>query len=89
MLKLSYKNVFLKDRKLAEKRGKDLVKLTEIMFVLASGNAINPKYRDHQLSGTYKGYRECHIESDWLLIYKITDDSILFERTGTHSNLFK
>jgi len=89
MLKPSYKNVFLKDRKLAEKRGKDLVKLTEVMLVLASGDIINPKYRDHQLSGTYKSYRECHIESNWLLIYKITDDSILFERTGSHSDLFK
>lgn len=46
-------------------------------------------YRDHQLVGNYMGRRECHIESDWLLIYKLEDDTIIFERTGTHSDLFQ
>jgi mRNA interferase YafQ len=49
---------------------------------------LDPKHRYHQLVGNYKGYRECHIESDWLLIYKIDGDVIIFERTGTHSDLF-
>jgi mRNA interferase YafQ len=89
MLKLGYKNVFLKDRKLAEKRGKDLRKLAEVMILLAEGKGVNPRYRDHQLSGEYKGRRECHIENNWLLIYKIDGDVIIFERTGTHADLFR
>ena len=89
MLKPKYKNIFLKDRKLAEKRGKDLVKLVEVMRLLGSGNVIDSKYRDHPLAGRYKSYRECHVENDWLLIYKKSDDIIIFERTGTHSDLFR
>lgn len=59
------------------------------MLFLASGKALNPKHRDHNLVGKYNGRRECHIENDWLLIYKIEGDTIIFERTGTHSDLFK
>jgi len=47
------------------------------------------KHRDHPLIGNYKGFRECHIESDWLLVYKVTDEEIIFVRTGTHADLFR
>lgn len=59
------------------------------MTILANGEKLDFKYRDHPLIGVYNGYRECHIENDWLLIYKITDDIIIFERTGTHADLFR
>jgi mRNA interferase YafQ len=65
-----------------------LDKLAEVLLVLANGSIVDPKYRDHQLIGVYKGRRECHIENDWLLIYKTDDDVIIFERTGTHADLF-
>jgi mRNA interferase YafQ len=47
------------------------------------------KYKDHKLKGRFKNRRECHIEPDWLLIYKIEGETIFFERTGSHSELFK
>jgi mRNA interferase YafQ len=59
------------------------------MIRLASGEKLDFKYRDHPLIGNYKEFRECHIENDWLLVYKITDEEIIFERTGRHTDLFK
>lgn len=81
---------FQKDLKRAEKRGYDLSLLTEVIKILASGEILPPKYKDHSLSGNYAGYRECHITPDWLLIYELTQsDLILYlTRTGTHSDLF-
>ncbi|HJD56107.1 MAG TPA: type II toxin-antitoxin system YafQ family toxin [Rickettsia endosymbiont of Pyrocoelia pectoralis] len=84
-----YTTAFEKDIKLAIKRGKKLEKLKEIVELLTSKTALPIKYRDHQLVGNFKGRRECHIEPDWLLIYKIDNTCIIFERTGTHSDLFK
>ncbi|MFZ5806572.1 MAG: type II toxin-antitoxin system YafQ family toxin [Verrucomicrobiota bacterium] len=55
---------------------------------LYSGKSLEPKHRNHALSGQYKNRRECHIEPDWLLIYQITDECLLLERTGTRSDLF-
>jgi mRNA interferase YafQ len=80
---------FKRDVKLAEKRGKKLSLLKEIMIKLAKEEPLAPKYKDHKLTGNYKDHRECHIEPDWLLIYRITIKEIIFERTGTHSDLFK
>jgi mRNA interferase YafQ len=88
MLKIKHKKAFVKDIKLAKKRGKFLDRLCDVTECLITQQQLDPKYRDHQLVGNYKGYRECHIESDWLLIYKIDGDVIIFERTGTHSDLF-
>ncbi len=81
---------FEKDVKLSAKRGKDLDKLKEIMCLLANGDALPARNRDHNLTGNYIHRRECHIEPDWLLIYKLDKDiqKIIFERTGTHSDLF-
>lgn len=59
------------------------------MIQLANGLTLDFKHRDHPLIGNYKGFRECHIESDWLLVYKVTDEEIIFVRTGTHADLFR
>ena len=81
---------FKKDFKLAQKQGLDLNKLKEIITLLANGELLPPKNKNHQLKGNYKGHRECHIEPDWLLIYKIQDDMLILTlvRTGSHSKLF-
>jgi mRNA interferase YafQ len=84
-----YTRQFERDIKKAEKRGKSLEKLKIIARALIEGRRIDPLHRDHQLVGSYEGRRECHIEADWLLIYKIEKEWIIFERTGSHSDLFK
>ena len=88
MLKLIYTKSFEKDVKIAIKRGKNIEKLKKIIELLVIKSPLPVKYRDHNLIGNFVGRRECHIEPDWLLIYKINEDSIIFERTGTHSDLF-
>ena len=84
-----YTKTFRKDTIKIIKRGKDLAKMQQVVEILAAGRKLNAKFKDHRLVGNYKGRRECHIEPDWLLIYQIQEDSIIFERTGTHSDLFK
>ena len=83
-----YTNSFAKDIKLAQKRSENIDKLKKIIELLVNKEPIPQKYRDHNLVGNFIGRRECHIEPDWLLIYKIDKDEIIFERTGTHSDLF-
>ena len=80
---------FKRDIKLAEKHGKPMGKLKALLITLINGEPLDPKYRDHKLSGDYKNHRECHIEPDWLLIYQLKAAEILFVRTGSHSDLFK
>ena len=89
MLKIQYRNTFERDVKRIKKRGLDFSKLKEVMQILAEEKPLPTKYRDHPLIGNYVGHRECHIQPDWLLIYKKASDTIVFERTGTHSDLFK
>ena len=89
MRKPQWKTQFKKDIELMSRRGKNIVKLEEVNIDLISGKVLDRRYKDHPLKGNYKGRRECHIESDWLLIYKLIDDFIIFERTGTHSDLFE
>lgn len=81
---------FKKDYKMAVKRGCDINKLQKVVMILASGEPLPEEYRDHPLRGNYSGYRECHIEPDWLLVYKITENVLVLTlyRTGTHSDLF-
>lgn len=81
---------FKKDYKMAVKRGCDIEKLQKVVMILASGETLPEEYRDHPLRGNYSGYRECHIEPDWLLVYKITENVLVLTlyRTGTHSDLF-
>ena len=81
---------FKRDYKLIKKRGYDMNLIKEVIDILANGDILPEKYLDHPLSGNYKGYRECHIEPDWLLIYRIEKDLLVLglTRTGTHSDLF-
>lgn len=79
-----------RDAKLMKKRGKDMNKLIEALNILASGNPMPEKYKDHQLAGNLKDFRECHIEPDWLLMYQIFQNELILSATstGTHSDLF-
>ena len=81
---------FKKDLKTAQKRGYNLDLLKKVINILADGESLPQKNRDHLLSGDYSGCRECHIAPDWLLIYEIYDNELYLylTRTGTHSDLF-
>ena len=81
---------FKKDFKLAMKRGLKIELLEKVIAVLAMGEALPEKHRDHVLTGNWIGYRECHVLPDWLLIYRIEDEVLVLTlaRTGTHSDLF-
>ena len=81
---------FRKDLKLAKKKGLNIALLQEVVDVLASEEKLSEKHRDHALTGDGESFRECHIQPDWLLIYKISGDSLILTlvRTGTHSDLF-
>ena len=83
-------NQFKKDLRLAAKRGYKIELLTDVIKKLANGEVLAPKYKDHQLSGNFGFYRECHIQPDWLLIYEIDGDELILylTRTGSHSDLF-
>ena len=74
---VQFTNQFKKDLKLAKKQNKDLDKLFEAVSILANGGTLDAAYRDHALTGNYKGTRECHIEPDWLLVYKIEKEILL------------
>ena len=80
---------FERDLKLAVRRGKNIEKFKIIARTLLAGQTLDCIHRDHRLVGNYLGRRDCHIESDWLLIYKIEEPRLIFERMGTHSDLFK
>ena len=82
--------IFKKDYKMAMKRGRKMELLDKVITTLALGENLPNENRDHDLHGNWKGYRECHIQSDWLLIYKIEKDILVLTltRTGTHSDLF-
>jgi mRNA interferase YafQ len=88
-LNIYYTTQFKRDYKRIKKQKKDLNKLKFVIEKLAGGEKLEPKYNDHQLSGNWKGHRDCHIESDWILIYRIEVDDLFLERSGTHSELFK
>lgn len=90
MLDIQYEKSFKKDYKRMLKRGHNPQHLKDVLNILVEQKPLPEKYKDHGLSGNYAGYRECHIESDWLLIYKIFADKLVLvlTRTGTHSDLF-
>jgi len=88
-LSIHYTTQFKKDYKRIKRQNKDLSKLRTVIEILADGQLLEPKYQDHQLSGNWKGHRDCHIEQDWILIYRIIVDDLYLERTGSHSDLFK
>jgi mRNA interferase YafQ len=80
---------FRKDRKRVLRRGYDVAKLAAILRKLQRGEPLPPSSRPHPLKGGWKGYWECHVEPDWLLVYKVTDDEVRLARTGTHADLFE
>ena len=90
MLAIVRSNRFLKDLRLAKKRGLDLTLLDEVVTRLANQETLEPQFHDHALTGDYRDFRECHIKPNWLLVYCIDDEELelfLF-RTGSHSDLF-
>jgi len=91
MLHLNQNNRFKKDFKQMERRGKDMNKLFKVIKLLLKqeNQTLIEKFRDHTLKGEYFSFRECHIEPDWLLIYKVKDNKLFLTRTGSHSDLFE
>lgn len=89
MLQPKFTKQFEKDLKRIQKRGKSVKKLKDVIKMLANEKPLEPRLKDHKLSGNYVRRHECHLEPDWLLIYKLEDLEIIFERTGSHSDLFK
>ena len=81
---------FQKDYKLAMRRGQKMELLDQVITLLAKGEILPANYKDHALTGNWIGHRECHIQSDWLLIYRIENGVLVLTltRTGTHSDLF-
>ena len=88
-MKLIYTTQFKKDFKKIKKQQKNLSKLTFIIEKLLNQEKLEPKYKDHSLSGKFTKHRDCHIEPDWILIYRLTEEELILERTGSHSDLFK
>ena len=90
MLTIRYEKTFKKDFKRIINRGYNIRLLEDVIEILASGQMLPEKYKDHNLTGNYYDCRECHITPDWLLIYKINNNELILylTRTGTHSDLF-
>jgi mRNA interferase YafQ len=79
---------FRRDVKRAEKRGKDMTKLKEALTVLIEQKSLPASYADHPLKGDWKGFRDLHLEPDWLLLYRVEGSELQLARTGSHSDLF-
>ena len=90
MLTTTFHGAFMKDYRRVQKRGKDMSRLTEVIDLLTGGQPLQPRHKNHPLRGNYKDWWECHIEPDWLLVYRIDRSAgrIVFFRTGSHSDLF-
>jgi mRNA interferase YafQ len=80
---------FKQDFKKVKSRGKDIEKLQSLVQSILKGDPLERRYHDHPLSGKWTGSRDCHVEPDWVLIYRIDGDSLYLERTGSHSDLFR
>ncbi len=87
-MKVEYSKQFRKEYRVATKRNKDMQLIHHVIDMLMAGQTLHAKYRDHAMTGPFLGYRECHIEPDWLLVYKIQGDILFLHRTGSHSDLF-
>ena len=87
-LKPNYTKQFDKDVQRAARRGGPVTKLFSVMLLLVTEEPLERHHRDHPLKGQFEGYRDCHVSDDWVLIYKREGDTVLFARTGTHSDLF-
>lgn len=80
---------FKKDFKRAKKRGKEIDKLKYVVGLIIKDQPLEERFRDHALGGNWAGSRDCHIEPDWVLIYRVDGDALYLERTGSHSDLFR
>ena len=91
MYQVKFTAAYKKSYKVMKKRGLDLSLLDEVVDLLRQGKRLNEKYRDHGLSGNFVGFRECHIQPDWLLVYLIENDvlTLTLVDTGSHSDIFK
>jgi mRNA interferase YafQ len=90
MLKPRFTGPFKRERKLMQKQGKEINKLTEVMGLIINEQPLPPERRNHPLHGEWEGALDCHIQGDWVLIYEIDPVSrtVIFHRTGSHSDLF-
>ena len=88
-MNLIYTTQFKKDFKRIINQGKEISKLESVIDILLNRGKLEPQFKDHPLIGKWKNHRDCHIEPDWILIYRLTNDSLFLERTGSHSELFK
>ena len=90
MLTIKYHTMFKKDFKKIKKRGYDISRIEKIVELLANEVPLPEQFKDHNLSGNYNGFRECHIAPDWLLIYQVNNNELVLvlSRTGSHSDLF-
>ena len=90
MLTIKYHTMFKKDFKKIKKRGYDISRLEKIVELLANEVPLPEQFKDHNLSGNYNGFRECHIAPDWLLVYQVNNNELVLvlSRTGSHSDLF-
>jgi len=87
-LQIQRSSQFKRDYKRLKKQGADLSKLIDVIRKLANEEVLDRRYLDHELKGNWRCYRECHLEPDWLLIYKFAGDTLRLSRTGSHSDLF-
>ena len=87
-MNLSQTAQFKKDMKRQLRQGKEQKKLIEVVEILLAGRPLPEKHKNHPLKGAWRGRQDCHIEPDWILIYRITENELRLERTGTHSDLF-
>lgn len=88
MLNPVYLNSFKKDVKLVKKRGLDTALLSAVMLLIMQEKPLEEKHKNHKLVGNWKSRWDCHIAPDWLLLYRIEGDDVIFERTGRHTDLF-
>lgn len=91
MFTVKYTSAYKKSYKLMKKRGMNISLLDDVVDLLRQGKQLDAKYHDHELSGPFKGFRECHIKPDWLLVYLIEGDvlTLTLVNTGTHADIFK
>lgn len=88
--RVQWTNRFKKDYKLCESRGLDMSLIDDVIRLLAENGSLPAEYKEHNLTGDWKGFRECHIRPDWLMIYAIRNEvlTLTLARTGSHSDLF-
>ncbi len=88
MLRIEYSSAFKRDYKNAKKRGYDMNLLNSTIIMIANRIPLSKFFKDHALKGDWSEFRECHLSFDWLLVYKFTDEGVIFTRTGTHQDIF-